>query len=100
VAQPFFTLSSRWSVSTDLTIFDGDVLVFRGGDLSPEQVRGERITVAADVYSVAPNVGRGGWSWYTGSAGWMYRLIVESFLGLKLEVDRLSLKPCVPKEWR
>jgi cyclic beta-1,2-glucan synthetase len=70
--------------------------------LTPEQVdvyKVEPYVVTADVYAQSPHAGRGGWSWYTGSSGWMYRLIVESFLGLKLEVDRLSMKPCVPKEW-
>ena len=51
----------------------------------------EPYVVAADVYAVSPHTGRGGWTWYTGSAGWMYRLIVESLLGLKLEVDKLRL---------
>src|SRR5512139_3594532 len=46
----------------------------------------EPYVVAADVYAVSPHAGRGGWSWYTGSAGWMYRLIVESLLGLRLDV--------------
>jgi cellobiose phosphorylase len=55
--------------------------------------------MAADVYAVAPHTGRGGWTWYTGSAGWMYRLIVESLLGLRLEVDRLHLAPCLPAHW-
>ena len=55
--------------------------------------------VAADVYAVAPHVGRGGWTWYTGSAGWMYRLIVESLLGLRLEGDALRLSPCIPADW-
>ena len=63
----------------------------------------EPYVVAADVYSVAPHTGRGGWSWYTGSAGWMYRLIVESLLGLRLQVDdtgaTLSIQPCVPTAW-
>ncbi|CAN5167090.1 hypothetical protein BH11PSE11_BH11PSE11_18230 [soil metagenome] len=69
---------------------------------TPEQVavyRVEPYVVAADVYAVAPHVGRGGWSWYTGSSGWMYRLIVESLLGLKLEADRLSVAPCLPADW-
>ena len=48
---------------------------------------------------VAPHVGRGGWTWYTGSAGWMYRLIVESLLGLKREVDQLRFAPCLPVDW-
>ena len=59
----------------------------------------EPYVVAADVYAVAPHIGRGGWTWYTGSAGWMYRLIVESLLGIRLEVDRLYINPCMPNEW-
>ncbi|HWB86527.1 MAG TPA: glucoamylase family protein [Bryobacteraceae bacterium] len=54
---------------------------------------------AADVYALNPHTGRGGWTWYTGSAGWMYRLIVESLLGLTLNVDKLQLKPCLPAQW-
>ena len=53
----------------------------------------EPYVVAADVYALSPHTGRGGWTWYTGSAGWMYRLIVESLLGLRLEVDKLRLHP-------
>ncbi|SDW21631.1 glycoside hydrolase family 94 protein [Thiocapsa roseopersicina] len=59
----------------------------------------EPYVVAADVYGVAPHVGRGGWSWYTGSASWMYRLILESLLGLRLEVDTLHVAPCLPRDW-
>jgi cellobiose phosphorylase len=59
----------------------------------------EPYVAAADVYAVAPHTGRGGWTWYTGSAAWMYRLIVESLLGLSLEVDRLRFTPCLPGEW-
>jgi cellobiose phosphorylase len=59
----------------------------------------EPYVIAADVYSVDPHTGRGGWTWYTGSAGWMYRLIMESLLGLRLEVDKLIFKPCLPAEW-
>lgn len=59
----------------------------------------EPYVVAADVYAVAPHVGRGGWTWYTGSAAWMYRLMVESLLGLRLEVDRLCFAPCLPAHW-
>jgi len=64
-----------------------------------ETYKVEPYVVAADVYAVAPHVGRGGWTWYTGSAGWMYRLIVESLLGLRLEVDRLRIEPCLPVDW-
>jgi cellobiose phosphorylase len=59
----------------------------------------EPYVVAADVYSLAPHTGRGGWSWYTGSAGWMYRLVLESLLGLTLEPDRLRFEPCLPPAW-
>jgi len=69
---------------------------------SPEEIeiyKVEPYVVAADVYAVSPHIGRGGWTWYTGSAGWMYRLIVESLLGLKLEVDKLRFEPCLPADW-
>ncbi|WP_083917397.1 glycoside hydrolase family 94 protein [Leeia oryzae] len=61
--------------------------------------KAEPYVVAADVYALSPHTGRGGWSWYTGSAGWLYRLIVESLLGLRLEADRLYLVPCLPADW-
>ena len=59
----------------------------------------EPYVVAADVYAVDPHIGRGGWTWYTGSASWMYRLITESLLGIRLDVDKLSFSPCLPPEW-
>ncbi|MFU8857083.1 MAG: GH36-type glycosyl hydrolase domain-containing protein [Deferrisomatales bacterium] len=60
----------------------------------------EPYVVAADVYGIDPHVGRGGWTWYTGSAGWMYRLGVEALLGLRRRGDRLFLEPCIPADWR
>jgi len=59
----------------------------------------EPYVVSADVYGVPPHTGRGGWTWYTGSAGWMYRLILESLLGLRLEINRLYISPCLPASW-
>jgi cellobiose phosphorylase len=59
----------------------------------------EPYVVAADVYAAPTHTGRGGWTWYTGSAAWMYRLIVESLLGLRLKVDELRLTPCLPADW-
>ncbi|MEO6246098.1 MAG: glycosyl hydrolase family 65 protein, partial [Opitutaceae bacterium] len=59
----------------------------------------EPYVVAADVYAVPPHTGRGGWTWYTGSAGWMYRLLLETLLGANLEGDRLRLEPRMPKQW-
>jgi cellobiose phosphorylase len=70
--------------------------------LSPEATatyKVEPYVVAADVYALSPHTGRGGWTWYTGSAAWMYRLIVESLLGLRLEVDSLSFAPVLPADW-
>ena len=61
--------------------------------------RVEPYVVAADVYAMAPHTGRGGWTWYTGSAGWMYRLVLESLLGLELAIDELRVTPCLPAEW-
>jgi cellobiose phosphorylase len=75
--------------------------VHHGG--SPEQIatyKVEPYVVAADVYAVAPHTGRGGWSWYTGSAGWMYRLLVETLLGVNLEGDQLRLEPRLPESWK
>ncbi|HWK74366.1 MAG TPA: protein ndvB, partial [Povalibacter sp.] len=60
----------------------------------------EPYCVAADVYSVAPHVGRGGWTWYTGSAGWLYRAGIEGILGFHLQGEHLLLTPCIPKQWK
>jgi cellobiose phosphorylase len=61
--------------------------------------KAEPYAIAADVYALAPHTGRGGWSWYTGSAGWMYRLVVESLLGVTRESDCLRFTPCLPADW-
>jgi cellobiose phosphorylase len=57
----------------------------------------EPYVVAADVYAVSEYAGRGGWTWYTGSAGWMYQLIIEFFFGLKREGSTLRFSPCIPR---
>jgi cyclic beta-1,2-glucan synthetase len=59
----------------------------------------EPYVVAADVYSVAPHVGRGGWTWYTGSAGWMYRAGLEWLLGFRVRAGKLFVTPCIPADW-
>jgi cellobiose phosphorylase len=69
---------------------------------TPEQIatyKVEPYVIAADVYAVAPHTGRGGWTWYTGSAGWMYRLLIETLLGVNREGDQLRLTPHMPKSW-
>ncbi|HEX5580147.1 MAG TPA: hypothetical protein VFX39_01130, partial [Gemmatimonadaceae bacterium] len=60
----------------------------------------EPYVIAADVYGVQPHVGRGGWTWYTGSAGWMFRVMLENVLGLRLvDGHRIELRPCIPDSW-
>jgi len=60
----------------------------------------EPYVAVGDVYAVPPHTGRGGWTWYTGSAGWMYRAGLESILGFTLRGDRLQINPCIPRWWR
>jgi cellobiose phosphorylase len=64
-----------------------------------ERYRVEPYVVAADVYAITPHVGRGGWTWYTGSAGWMYQLLLESLIGVRFDVDVLRFAPCLPPGW-
>lgn len=69
---------------------------------TPEDValyKAEPYVMAADVYGVEPHTGRGGWTWYTGSAGWMYQLVTESFLGIRREGNELVIEPRVPADW-
>jgi cyclic beta-1,2-glucan synthetase len=69
---------------------------------TPEEVERYKVepyAVAADVYSVAPHIGRGGWTWYTGAAGWMYRAGLEGMLGIRREGASLVVKPCIPSAW-
>ncbi|MDT7042203.1 GH36-type glycosyl hydrolase domain-containing protein [Candidatus Nitronereus thalassa] len=64
-----------------------------------ERYKVEPYVMCADIYGAPPHTSRGGWTWYTGAAGWMYRLTVETLLGLQLEVDHLRIAPCVPAHW-
>jgi len=59
----------------------------------------EPYVMAADVYSVPPHTGRGGWTWYTGSAGWIYRVGFEYILGFKKRGETLEIDPCIPGKW-
>jgi cyclic beta-1,2-glucan synthetase len=59
----------------------------------------EPYVVAGDVYAEPPHVGRGGWTWYTGSAGWLYRAGLESILGFRVRGTMLAVDPCVPRSW-
>jgi cyclic beta-1,2-glucan synthetase len=68
----------------------------RGG---VERYRAEPYAVAADVYAHPMHMGRGGWTWYTGSAGWMYQAAIDAFLGLRLQGATFSVAPCIPTAW-
>jgi len=70
---------------------------------TPEKIRmykTEPYVMAADVYAEPLHKGQGGWTWYTGSAGWMYQLMLESFIGLQKMGTTLHFKPCIPNEWK
>jgi len=74
--------------------------LIRGKDAAAiDKYETEPYVMAADVYAEPLHKGKGGWTWYTGSAGWMYQLILSSFIGMKREGDKLFFTPCIPKEW-
>jgi cyclic beta-1,2-glucan synthetase len=104
-----YTHAALWSVLAFAELGDGD----RAGSLfnllnpihhadTPEKAahyKVEPYVVAADVYSSAPHTGLGGWTWYTGSAGWMYRVGIEGILGLHRQGAALRIDPCIPRSW-
>jgi cellobiose phosphorylase len=64
-----------------------------------EHYKVEPYVVAADIYSVDPHIGRGGWTWYTGSSAWMYRLGIEAILGIRRVGNSLNINPRIPHDW-
>ena len=104
-----YTHAALWSIMAFTALGEGEKAAALFSLLNPinhartrsevHRYKVEPYVVAADVYGAAPHVGRGGWTWYTGSAGWMQRAGVESILGLRLEGDVLRLDPCIPKTW-
>ncbi len=104
-----YTHAALWTVLAFALQGDGDL----AGELfrminpinhtdSPEEIsryKVEPYVVVADVYAVAPHQGRGGWTWYTGSAGWMYRVAIEAILGFRLRGSHFSIEPCIPAGW-
>ncbi|MGA7297898.1 MAG: glucoamylase family protein [Rhodanobacteraceae bacterium] len=104
-----YTHAAVWAAMAFASLGDGrrawevlDIInpIHHGTDAAAiDTYKVEPYVVAADVYAVPPHVGRGGWTWYTGAAGWMYRLILESLLGLRVEGDRLRITPVVRAEW-
>ena len=104
-----YTHAAAWSVMGFAALGDGDKAGELFSLLNPishastragaHRYKVEPYVMAADVYSVAPHIGRGGWTWYTGSAGWVYRAGIESILGLHVQGDALRVDPCIPKQW-
>jgi cyclic beta-1,2-glucan synthetase len=104
-----YSHAAMWAVLAQARLGDGDAAHRLFAMLNPinhaltpgdaDRYKVEPYVVAADVYSAAPHVGRGGWTWYTGSAGWMYRAGVEGLLGLTRAGNILCLNPCIPKAW-
>ncbi len=105
-----YTHAAAWVVQAAALLGDGTralelfdlINPIRHGD-HPDSVQRYQIepyVVAGDVYGAPPHVGRGGWSWYTGAAGWLYRVALESMLGLRMQGDRMSIDPCIPANWR
>lgn len=104
-----YTHAATWSVWAFAALGDGERAaalfrllnpILRTGD--PEAVahyRVEPYVLAGDVYGAEPHIGRGGWSWYTGASGWLYRAGVEAILGLRQRGERLEIKPCLPRDW-
>jgi cellobiose phosphorylase len=68
-------------------------------DIEYSRYKTEPYVIAADVYAVHPHMGRGGWTWYTGAAGWLYKVGLEYLMGFVKKADRLYINPCVPKSW-
>jgi cyclic beta-1,2-glucan synthetase len=105
-----YTHAALWTVIAFAMLGDGDRAGELFGLLNPinhsstraglHKYKVEPYVAMGDVYAVPPHTGRGGWTWYTGSAGWMYRSVVEYILGFKLEGDRLRIDPCIPRGWR
>jgi cyclic beta-1,2-glucan synthetase len=104
-----YTHAAAWSVIAFAALGQGDKAAALFSLLNPinhaatradvQRYKVEPYVVAADIYSVPPHVGRGGWTWYTGSAGWLYRAGIESILGFRLQGDSLLLDPVIPTSW-
>lgn len=104
-----YTHGALWAVIAFALLGDGDRAGELFGLLNPinhastragmHKYKVEPYVAVADVYAVPPHTGRGGWTWYTGSAGWMYRAALEFILGFKLSGDQLRIDPCVPRFW-
>ncbi|HEV3214187.1 MAG TPA: glucoamylase family protein [Vicinamibacterales bacterium] len=105
-----YTHAALWVVLAHVLLGQGDAAHELLGFINPinrasdpsqlERYRVEPYVVAADIYSAKDHVGRGGWTWYTGAAGWMYRVTLEHVLGIRREGEWLTIDPCIPRQWR
>ncbi len=105
-----YTHAAAWSVVAFAMLGEGDQAFELFDLLSPirqasrrsdlNRYKGEPYVVAADVYSEPPHVGRAGWTWYTGAAGWLYRAGLESILGFRKRGTALCIDPCMPRAWK
>jgi cyclic beta-1,2-glucan synthetase len=104
-----YTHAALWTVMATAMLGDGDQAFRLFAALNPinhartamevARYKVEPYVVVGDIYAEKPHVGRGGWSWYTGSAGWMQRVGVERILGVRIQNDQLTVDPCIPRNW-
>lgn len=109
-SQQQYTHGAVWTIIAEALLGFGD----KAGELfrminpiehsrTKEEVQKYKVepyVIAADVYGVGNLVGRGGWTWYTGSSSWMYKAGIEYILGLKIEKGVLKIEPCIPRDWK
>jgi cyclic beta-1,2-glucan synthetase len=104
-----YTHAATWTVLAFALLGDGDRAAELFSLINPinhassrtgiHRYKVEPYVACADVYAASSHVGRGGWTWYTGSAAWMYRSAMEGILGLHVRGDRLLIDPCIPRYW-
>lgn len=105
-----YTHAAAWAVFAFAELGDGDKAFELLSLINPinhansitgiQRYKVEPYVIAGDVYSMPPHAGRGGWTWYTGSAGWTYRVALERILGCRFQGKNLLIDPCIPKVWR
>jgi cyclic beta-1,2-glucan synthetase len=105
-----YTHAALWTVLATVGLGDGDRAFHLLDMLNPfthartpegaDRYKVEPYVICADVYNAEAHVGRGGWTWYTGSASWSYRVALEGLLGFTKRCDRLTVAPCIPASWK
>ena len=100
-----YTHAAAWTVKALAMLGRGNeahraLALMNPVEAKPDQYRGEPYVLAGDVYSCQPHVGRAGWTWYTGSSAWLYRVGLEDILGISRQGTTLTIRPCVPSAWK